>query len=329
MDELLAGPGFEPAGARRTDVAVSVIVPVGERPEPLDGLYEEYAPVLRETGRSFEFVFAVEAWGRGLLPALSPLTQRGEPIRTLVVGQPVGEAALLKIAAAEARAPIVLTLPAYRRVDAAALPALIRRVEAGADVALAYRWPRRDPWVNRVQSALLHIALNRLVGERVRDVACGVRAMRREVLQRLPLYGEFSRFLPLFARREGHRVEEIPATQHHADTRTRIYRPGVYLRRVLDLLNLFFLLRFTEKPLRFFGLVGSLLALAGAAVLGVLLVQRLGGQGIADRPLLLLGALLLVLGGQAIALGLVGEIIVHLHAPDRRPYRIADGAPGP
>jgi hypothetical protein len=101
------------------------------------------------------------------------------------------------------------------------------------------------------------------------------------------------------------------------------------LRRIIDLLGLFFLLRFTEKPLRFFGLLGSLLATVGGGVLAVLLYQRLHGQGIADRPLLLLGVLLLVLGIQAVALGLVGEIIVHLHASGRRGYRLDHRAPSP
>jgi hypothetical protein len=102
-----------------------------------------------------------------------------------------------------------------------------------------------------------------------------------------------------------------------------VYGLGTYLRRALDLLGLFFLVRFTQRPLRFFGLVGSLLALAGTVILAVLGVQRIGGQGLADRPLLLVGILLLVLGVQAIALGLVGEIIVHLHAARHRQYRLA------
>src|SRR5690606_13461460 len=97
---------------------------------------------------------------------------------------------------------------------------------------------------------------------------------------------------------------------------------GVYLRRLIDLLGLLFVLRFTDKPLRFFGLAGSLFSFAGALILAAVLVQRLGGQGIADRPLLLLGVVLVVLGVQVVALGLVGEIIVHLNASSRPPYRL-------
>jgi hypothetical protein len=142
------------------------------------------------------------------------------------------------------------------------------------------------------------------------------------VFDEIALYGDFFRFLPLLVMSAGFRVVEVNAPQHSADRSTRVYRPGIYLRRIIDVFGLFFLLRFTEKPLRFFGLVGSLAGLAGALIVVVLGVQRLGGQGIADRPLLLLGVLLLVLGIQAIALGLVGEIIVHLHASHRRPYRV-------
>jgi hypothetical protein len=314
-----------PAGASvvdRLDVAVSVIVPVTERPEDLVGLFEEYASPLRRSGRSFEFLFVVEPWFRGMTEQLHGLASGGDPVRVLQAEQPMGETALLRIGAAHCRAPIVVTLPAYRRVKASTLCELIERVEQGADVALARRWPRRDSWVNRLQSRLFHTLLGGLASGRIHDVACGVRALRGDVLLHLPLYGDFSRFLPLFALREGYRVEEVRAPQHERDTTTRLYRPGVYLRRIIDLLGLFFLLRFTEKPLRFFGLLGSTLVIGGGGVLLLLFVQRLGGQGIADRPLLLLGVLSLVLGVQAIALGLVGEIIVHLHASRRQGYRV-------
>ncbi|HEY8468180.1 MAG TPA: hypothetical protein VIL18_00990 [Longimicrobiales bacterium] len=302
---------------------VSVIVPVTERPEPLVDLYHEYAGPLRATGRSFEFLFAYEPWAHGLVRAAAALARAGEPVRVLEVANGAGETTLLKAVAARARGGIVVTLPAYRRVEPAVLPELIAGVEQGADVVLARRWPRRDSWINRIQNRLFHLVVGRVSGGELHDIACGVRAMRREVLLDLPVYGDLARFLPLFAVREGYDVREIDAPQHEADVHTRIYSPGTYLRRLLDVLGLFFLLRFTDKPLRFFGVIGSTLLLGGAALLLVLFVQRLGGQGIANRPFLLLGALLAVLGVQAIALGLVGEIIVYLHAPSRRPYRLA------
>jgi hypothetical protein len=146
--------------------------------------------------------------------------------------------------------------------------------------------------------------------------------MRRDLLSQLPLYGDFVRFLPLLAVREGFRVEEVPVPVHARAMRGRLYSPGVYLRRFFDVLGLLFLFKFTDKPLRFFGLIGGGLAGIGSALLLVVLTQRLLGQPLANRPLLLLGVLLMTLGVQAVALGLIGEIIVHLSAVGRRRYRV-------
>src|SRR5690606_6951341 len=231
-------------------VEVSVLIPVTERPEPLVALYEEYAAPIRALGVRYEFIFAAEPWFRELTQPLATLAAAGEPVRAVVVDQTTGETRLLKAAAAFCRGPVVLTLPAYRRIEASALPDLIACIHEGADLAVARRWPRRDPWINRIQNRILHRLLGRLAADRIHDVACGVRAFRREVLLEMPLYGDFSRFLPIFAQRDGYRVEELAVPQHPADARARIYGPGVYLRRVIDLLNLFFLLRFTDKPLR-------------------------------------------------------------------------------
>ena len=170
---------------------------------------------------------------------------------------------------------------------------------------------------------MVHAFIRALVGGSFRDLGSGVRAYRREVLGELPLYGEFSRFLPLFAIREGFRVEEIEVPQHPADQKTRIYSPGIYLRRLLDLLTVFFLIRFREKPIRFFGLLGSGVSLTGLVIMAILGAQRLGGQPLADRPMLLVGVLLFVLGVQGLALGLIGEIIVHAGAKRRTVYRLS------
>ncbi|MEJ7809812.1 MAG: hypothetical protein WKG32_05270 [Gemmatimonadaceae bacterium] len=313
-------PDTGPGKAAALDVAVVVLV--SEAPEPLAELYEEYAPPLRAFGRRFEFIFAVEPAHRLLIEPVLELARRGEPVRCIELAHTVNEAALLSAAAATTTAPIVVTLPAYRRVIAEALPSLIARVEEGADLVVARRWPRRDGWINRMQNRVLHVLVQRVAGGRLRDVACGVRAVRRDVLREVPLYGEFLRFFPILATRQGYRVEEVDAPQHPRDVRTRVYAPGVYVRRLLDVLALAFLVRFREAPLRFFGLIGAMFALAGTAVLGVMIVQRTGGRALADRPLFLGAALLIVLGLQAIALGLIGEIIVHLHASRQPRYRV-------
>jgi len=301
---------------------VSVIVPVTERPDPLGPLYDEYEAPLRASGRSFEFVFAVSPASGASTAALAALVARGEPVRVIEAVRNVGETALLRAALKVCRGAVIVTLPAYRRVEPQAIVDLVERVERGVDVAIARRWPRRDPLINRVQHHILHSMVGRLAGGRVHDVGSGVRALRREAFDDIPLYGDFARFLPLFALYRGYAVEEVNTPQHRGDMHTRVYGPGVYARRVIDLFGLYFLLRFMDKPLRFFGLGGITLSAAGGLILAVLAVWKAAGQRIGDKPVLLLGVLLLTLGIQAIALGLIGEMIVHFNASGRRVYRV-------
>lgn len=318
------------------DGGVSVVVPVTGEPDQLADLYREYATPFREEGRDFEFIFVAAPSAAAAVPQLSDLIAAGHPVRALVA-QTLSEATLLRVGASVARGGVVVTLPAFRRVEAPALLDLVRRVEEGADFAVARRWPRRDAWINRLQSRVYHTLTKALRSEQLHDVSSGVQAMRRDVINDLPLYGDLLRFLPILALGAGFSVAEIDAPQHPADQRTRIYHPGVYLRRLVDVVGLFFLVRFTEKPLRFFGLLGATGFLAGSAVLLLLFVERMLGTAVADRPLMIVGVLLMVLGVQALGLGLVGEIIVHLHIRRTRRYRVigapaagpADAAPPP
>lgn len=302
---------------------ISVVVPVSERPAELTGLYREYSEPLRKLGFQFEFVFVLEPWFDSLGAPLAKLAEAGEAVKVLQLGQVAGEASLMNLGVEHAKGDVIIALPAYHRVEASSLPQLLERLDEDTDLVIARRWPRRDSWINRLQNLVFHWLIGRVAAARIQDVASGVRVMRRELIEQIPLYGDFYRFLPVLAVREGYRVVEVPCPQHVADTSARVYSPGVYVRRLIDIFGLFFLLRFTEKPLRFFGLLGGLLSAVGIVVLAVIAVQRLLGQDLADRPLLLLGVLLLVLGVQAIALGLIGEIVVHLHAHRRLPYRLA------
>jgi hypothetical protein len=306
----------EHAGASLTRTAVhaelSVIVTVVERPEPLDALYREYAAVLASCGRSCEFIFVAHPFFHDMLAPLLELQKQGKPVRTIESPRSIGETALLRMGLADARGSVVITLPAYRQVQPSALRELLAAVDGGVDLAVARRWPRLDSKVNRLQHLALHLTAGRLANGTLHDIACGVRAARRDVLQDIPLYGDFARFLPLLAIYNGYNVVEVASEQHPSDLPRRVYGPGVYVRRLIDILGLYFLLRFTEKPLRFFGLIGSVL------------VQRVLGQPLGNRPLLLFAVLLATLGVQAIALGLVGEMIVHFNASRRRSYRLRE-----
>lgn len=304
---------------------VAVLVPVTPGPYAVERLYREFSEPFRSAGIPFEFLFVVQFPEPEVVDPLRRLQAGGEPLRVLLSRNTPPEAALPGVVAEQVAAPVVVTLPSYPRIKPEGLLEILRPLaEEGMDFVSAARVNRNDKPANRLQRKAFHFLLRKMVGGGFSDIACGVRAMRREVLMELNLYGDTFRFVPMLAEREGFRVVERHVDPHPFDRKTRVYAPGVYLRRLIDLVGLMFLLRFTYKPLRFFGLIGSATAGTGAVILLALMVQRLGGQGIADRPLLLLGVLLVVLGLQALALGLVGEIVVHHSISGRPLYRVAD-----
>lgn len=309
--------------ARLLDL-VSVIVPVVERADDLLSVYEEFGTLLEPLAKALEFLFVFDgSFGRPP-EELVARSREDTRIRIFCFDQAFGEAAALRVGIEKSRGDVIVTVPAYFQVLPEAVNRALDALESGADLVVTRRFPRRDGWLNRLQSRLFHLLVRSVSGVSFRDMACGVRAMRRDVAESIPLYGDLHRFIPALAIREGFSVVEVDVPQHPLDVRRRLYRPGVYMRRLLDIVTFFFLSKFTEKPLRFFGFVGSLLAAVGVAVGGVVVVQRFMGRGAADRPLLLLGVLLVALGVQLVGLGLVGEIIVHLRAPQRRTYRVRE-----
>lgn len=304
---------------------ISVIVPVVERADDLLAVYRAFAKELEARPEDHEFLFVFD--GRFTPPPeLVALAAENRRIRLLRFARPFGETAALRLGIEKSGGDLLVTLPAYFQVQPEGIRRLLDAADGGADLVVASRSPRLDSWLNRAQSRLFHSIVAGVSDQRFHDMACGVRVMRRSVAEALPLYGDLHRFIPALALREGFRVEEVSVPQHPGDARTRVYRPGVYLRRLLDIAAFFFLAKFTEKPLRFFGLVGALFVGIGTALSLVLFIQRIEGQAIANRPALLLAVLFMALGVQLVGLGLVGEIIVHLRAPHRRAYRVRERA---
>jgi hypothetical protein len=155
------------------------------------------------------------------------------------------------------------------------------------------------------------------------DLNCYFRAIRREVLEDVAVYGDMYRYLPVIAYRQGYRVVEVKVRHLKEWGSTGIFGLGIYTRRFLDILAVMFLTKFTLKPLRFFGTIGGLFSLMGIAICAYMTIQKLWFErAISGRPLLLLGVLMIVLGVQVLGFGLVGEIIIFSQARNLKEYRV-------
>lgn len=312
------------AGAERP-VAVSVVVPVSERAGRLGELHRQVSSSLASLDRTYEVLYVIDGPRPDLAAELRAIG-RDPAVRLVQLNRWFGEATALAAGFDRARAEVILTIPPYPQVDPAELPRLVGEFESsGDDLAVAVRHPRVDSRFNRLQSRVFHWITGLLTGTRYRDVSCGVRIMKAAVAREVELYGDLHRFFPLLAYQKGFRVREVAARQSADNAMQRVYRPGVYLRRLLDILTLFFVFKFTKKPLRFFGLVGSGIFGAGAVIMLYLGAYRLLHFGpIANRPLLILGALLIVLGLQLFSIGLLGEIVIFTHAGGVKDYKIQE-----
>lgn len=303
---------------------ISAIVPVVKLADTSGDLVHQYLGALEQTGRRFELVYVLDGEHVELLKQLTDLATTEHRIRIVQLAKNFGEASALTAGFAFTTGKVILTLPAYAQVEIAAIPKVLSELER-CDVAVATRVPRSvvASRFNIVRRKLFHWLVRRATGQSFNDMGCGVRALKRGVADELPVYGDQYRFFALLATRRGFKVNEVEVKETERDQIFDRHGISDYLARALDIFAIVFLTRFTKKPLRFFGTIGSVIFTFGAVFLAYIVIQRLFfGVGLADRPALLLTSLMVVLGLQVFALGLLGELIIFTHAKEIKEYTI-------
>jgi glycosyltransferase involved in cell wall biosynthesis len=307
---------------RNPGIRLSVIVPVGSRHENISELYEEYCRGLDSLRTPYEFVFVVDGPHRDVIQGLESLLTAGAGnIIMVVLNRSFGESTAIMAGFERCSGELIVTLPAYHQIDPEDIGKLVTCLER-KDVAVGWRWPRAGGGFEKLRRTMFHGLVSRVTGMRLHDLGCGARAMKRAVLQELSLYGDQHRLLAVLAHRHGFSVAEVEVRQSERDRFEGVYRPREYAHFVLDVFTVFFLVRFTKKPLRFFGMLGASMFGIGALVVLYLVIERIAFQAsLADRPALLLSALVVVLGLQLFALGLLAELIIFTHARHLKDYQ--------
>jgi len=285
-------------------------------------LHKAYKASLEASQLNYEFIYVVDGELPAVIDELNKLYKLGERIKVVKLGKWFGDATALQVGFEQSSGELILTLPSYKQVDENDILRLIQAVN-NKDMIISWRWPRLDGMLNNFQSGVFNKLIKLIVGSDFHDLKCVVKIFRREVLDKIYMYGDQDRFLPLLADKYGFKVEELKVTQSKKDAVQKFYPFANYIARFLELISIFFLVKFTKKPIRFFGSTGLITFGMGFILAIILFVERIFlGVALADRPIVLVSILLMIFGIQAFAIGLVGELIIFTHAKDLKDYVI-------
>lgn len=310
----------------RAPVTLSAVVPVYNEIESLPAFHAELVQALRDLPGSSEIVYVDDGSTDGSTDLLEKLAADDPAsVRVVVLRRNFGKSGALAAGFATSTGELVVTLDADGQDVPAELPKLLAAMEQGGhDVVGGWRASRVDRPVKRWTSRMYNAATRTFTGLDLHDFNTGFKLLRREVVEELPLYGEFHRFVPVLAHDLGFKVGEVAVAHRPRQAGTSKYLSVLrFPKTLLDLLTVLFLTRFADRPLYLFGGVGAALSIAGVVILAYLSWLRLVlGEGIGTRPLLLFGVLCLLVGVQLVGTGFIGDVLRHSNAREQQPFRI-------
>jgi len=292
---------------------ISVVVPVHDEERSVALLYDELRSALEPLDAPWEAIFVDDGSTDGTFSALTRLHAAERNVRVVRLRRNFGKAAALVAGFDQAHGETVVTIDGDLQDDPAEIPRLLAKLDEGFDLVSGWKTRRRDPLSRRILSRIFNRVTSAFSGVRLHDMNCGLKAYRAEVVHGLRLYGELHRFIPVLAHYRGFRIAELPVNHRPREHGRSRYGVERYVRGFLDLLTVSFIGRYRHRPLHLFGGLGLILGFIGSAILVYLTVVKALGHAIGQRPLLLLGVLLVVIGMQFFSLGLISEMITSQH----------------
>jgi glycosyltransferase involved in cell wall biosynthesis len=312
-------------------MTVSVVVPLYNEEENVEELHSRLKAVLDSLGVEYEIIFVDDGSTDKTLPMIEKIQSGDNNLVTLSLRRKFGQTAAFAAGFDYARGDVVITMDGDLQNDPADIPRLLDAIR-DHDIVSGWRRKRKDPFLSRrLPSIMANWLISKVTGVNLHDYGCSLKAYRREVIKNLKLYGEMHRFIPAVAKWYGVKIAEVE-TVHHPRLRGKSkYGISRTVRVVLDLITVKFLLSFSTRPLQFFGPVGIFSGALGGLISLYLSIQKIFmGKDIGGRPLLLLGALLIIVGIQFIGMGLLGEMMVRVyHETQKKPIYVIKKVIGP
>jgi len=310
-----------------SNVSLSIVVPIYNEEESLPFLVNQLLDILKPMEETFELVFVNDGSSDKSADVIRKLSLEVPELVGVILRKNYGQTAAMAAGFDISSGEIVVTLDGDLQNDPADIPCLINKIRDGFDLVSGWRFQRKDAAISRkLPSKIANRLIGKVTGVKLNDYGCSLKAYRKEVLRDMRLYGELHRFLPVLANIEGARITEVKVNHRARKFGSSKYGIDRTFRVLMDLLTVWFMNRFLTRPMYIFGF-GGIVAIIGSFITSFyLLILKLLGEDIGNRPLLIFALLLAVTGVQLFGFGLLGELQIRTyHESQNRPiYRIRD-----
>jgi glycosyltransferase involved in cell wall biosynthesis len=307
-------------------LGLSIVVPAYNEEANIPLLIDEVHQALVGQNIEYELVLVDDGSRDNTFQVLQERARTDRRLSVIQLRRNFGQSAAMQAGIDAAQGAVIVLMDGDLQNDPHDIPRMIAKLDEGYDLIAGWRKDRQDTFINRrLPSMIANWIISRAVKVPLHDYGCTLKALRREVAKELKLYGEMHRFIPALASLIGARVFEMAVGHRARRFGTSKYGIGRTLRVVLDLITVLFLKTYLVRPMQVFGMFGISLFTVGLGISGTLTFQRLVyNMQLSDRPLLLLGVLLILMGVQILSLGLVADVVgrTYHEAQGKTPYYV-------
>jgi glycosyltransferase involved in cell wall biosynthesis len=294
---------------------LSVIIPVFNEEENLIVLHQRLTAALSNLALTYEIIYVDDGSTDGSLKELITMADKDTNTMVIRFSRNFGQTAAMSAGVDHARGDVLVFLDADLQNQPEDIPAVLAKLDEGYDFVNGWRENRQDNWMwRKVPSYLANRLISYVIGLKLHDYGCTLKACRSRVLASTRLYGQMHRFIPAFVQIVGGKITEIPVN-HAPRTRGKSkYGLKRTFNVILDLLTVKFLTTYSGSPIYLFGGAGLVLMAAGTVSGLSLIVHKFNyGTSFVQSPLLLLTTVLFLLGFQSILLGLAAELMTRTY----------------
>lgn len=305
----------------KSDIELSLVVPLYNEQQSIEELVGWIEEALADT-TDFELIFVDDGSSDQSWREIKKMIRSYPFVRGIRMQRNYGKSTALQVGFEEAGGRYIATMDGDLQDDPNEIPAMLQQLkERGLDMVNGWKKTRHDPVSKTIPSRFFNKVTSLFTGIDLNDFNCGLKVYRREVIKHIHLYGELHRYIPFLAKLEGFdRIEEKVVKHHPRKYGKTKFGFSRFMHGFLDLLTLLFVNRYLQRPMHFFGTLGFLLLLLGGIINGYLTIEKIVyGANLNDRPLLLFGVMLMVLGAQIFSIGFLGELIQKRNEKQHKP----------